>query len=180
MRCLARTRHSARGVTTLGEKMRRATLGFAPADLALVGCIHGAMVRQGNPINGHPTSPFTQVLGNQFGPEIVEMALECIEITELAGQVAQHGRPRGSTFKLVTGWVYRQPGGGSTDQHPPQVTTFNSPGHLQRQGVERVDGKRVHVSALPGKMRIGRHGDSPVVLRELDSSSRYRRVPYFL
>jgi hypothetical protein len=37
------------------------------------------------------------------------MALACIEITQLAGQVAQHGRPRWSTFKLVTGLVYRQP-----------------------------------------------------------------------
>src|SRR5262249_888262 len=142
--------------------------------------IHGAMVRQGNQINGHPTSPFTQVFGHQFGQEIVEMALECIEVTELAGQVAKHARPRGSTCKLVTGLGYRQPGGGSKDQNPQQVTTVNSPGHLQRQGVERVDGKRIHVSALQGKMRIGRHGDSPVVLRELDYSSRYRRVPYFL
>src|SRR5215475_890192 len=108
------------------------------------------------------------------------MALECIELTELAGQGAQHGRPRGGTLKLLTSLVYRQPGGGSKDQPPQQVTTFNSPGHLQRQGVEQVDGQRVHVSALQGKMRICRHGDSPVVLRELDSSSRYRRVPYFL
>ena len=52
------------------------------------------------------------------------MALEYIEITELAGQGAQHGRPRWGTLKLGTGLVDRQPGGGSKDQHPQQVTTF--------------------------------------------------------
>ena len=39
----------------------------------------------------------------------------------------------------------RQPGGGSKDQNPQQVTTFNSARHVQGQGVERVDGEGVHV-----------------------------------
>jgi hypothetical protein len=52
----------------IGEKMRRAPLGFATADLALVGFIHGAMVRQGHQINGYPTAPFTQAFGHQAEP----------------------------------------------------------------------------------------------------------------
>ena len=135
---------------------------------------------EGHPINGHPTAPFSQALGHQLGQESVAMALAGIESPERAGQVPQHGRPRWRTFKLVTGLVDRQPGGGSQDQHPQQVTPCNSPGHLQRHGGERVEGHRVHVRALQGNMRLGRPGDSPVVLRALAYSSRYRRVPDFL
>ena len=70
----------------------------------------------------------------------------------------------------------RQPGGGSKDQNPQQVTTFNSARHVQGQGVERVDGEGVHVLTLQGILRIRRHEGSPVGVRELDASSRYRRV----
>ena len=49
------------------------------------------------------------------------MAFEGIQDPELARQDAQHGRSRRSTFKLVTGLMDREPGGGSKDQDPQQV-----------------------------------------------------------
>jgi hypothetical protein len=108
------------------------------------------------------------------------MACEGIQVPELARQGAQHGRSRRSPFKLVTGLMDREPGGGSTDQDPQQVPAVNHTGHLQGQGVERVEGESVHVLARQGILRIARHRGSPIGLRELASSSRYRRVLCFL
>jgi hypothetical protein len=79
----AHTAHRQRLTTSLdhsigsgiGEKMRRAPLGFAAADLALMGFIHGAMVGQSNQINRHSASTFPQVLGNQPGQEVIDIPL---------------------------------------------------------------------------------------------------------
>ncbi len=76
------------------------------------------------------------------------MACEHIQVAELASQGAQHGRSRGGALQLLTGLMDREPGGGSKDRDPQQVPAFNRTGHLQGQGVERVDGEGVHVVAL--------------------------------
>ena len=81
----AHTAHRQRVTTPLdhgigsgiGEKMRRAPLGFAAADLALVGFIHGAMVWQSNQINRHPASTFPQTPGHQSGQEVIDTPLRC-------------------------------------------------------------------------------------------------------
>src|SRR4030095_15621311 len=77
-----------------------------------------------------------------------------------------------------TGLRDREPGGGK-DQNPQQIPTLNSAGHGQGQRVERVDGEGIHVLALQGILRIRRHRDSPMQLREMASPSRYRRVHCF-
>ena len=82
--------------------------------------------------------------------------------------------------EVKMGLMDRESGGGGKDQDPHQVTTFNGARHVQGQCVERVDGEGVHVLTLQGILRIRRHGDSPVGLRQLVSSSRYRRVLCFL
>jgi hypothetical protein len=51
---------------------------------------------------------------------------------------------------------------------------------VQGQGIQGIDGALVHILALQGILRIRRHRDSPIRWRGLVSSSRYRRVPYFL
>ena len=62
-----------------GEKMRRATLGCAAADLALVGFISSAMGGQRHHIRGHPASAFAHALGHQPGQEGIAVAFEGIE-----------------------------------------------------------------------------------------------------
>ena len=164
----------------LGEKVGRTTLGLAAADLVWMGLIYRPMVGQRDHIQGYSASTFPQARGHQLGQEVIEMACECIQVAELARQVAQHDRSRRSPCKLVTGLMDRAPGGGSKAQDPQQVPACNSPGHLQGQGVARVDGEGIHVLAFQGILRICRHRSSPIGLRELVFSSRYRRGLCFL
>ena len=107
------------------------------------------------------------------------MAFERIEVAELAGQCAQHGGSRRGAFKLLTGLMDREPGGGGKDQHPQQVTALNGTGHGQGQGVERVDGERVHVLALQGILRIRRHRDSPIAIEGIGFSLSLSESPLF-
>jgi hypothetical protein len=162
-----------------GEKMRRATLGFAAADFVVMCLLHGAMVRQRDQIDSDAAAALAQALRDQLGQEGIDLPFECIEVAELLGQCPQHRRGRRGTFQLLTGLMDREPGGGGKDQDPQQIPTVNSAGHGQGQRVERVDGEGVHVVALQGILRIRRHRDSPMRLRKMASPSHYRRVPCF-
>jgi hypothetical protein len=84
----------------IGEKVGGAPLGFAAADLVVMRLIHGAMVGERDQIHRHSAPKFPQALGNLLGQEVIEMAFERIKVAELAGQGAQHGRPRQGTFKV--------------------------------------------------------------------------------
>jgi hypothetical protein len=75
------------------------------------------------------------------------MALECIEITELAAQGVEHGRPRWGTLQLGTGLVYRQPGGGRKDQTRSRSRLSIAPG-IVRGKVSSVLMVNAYTSAL--------------------------------
>jgi hypothetical protein len=143
-------------------------------------CIHGAMVGQRDQIDGDAAPAFAQSLWDQPCQERIGVGFECIEVTELPGQRPEDCRPRRSAFKLLAGLMHRESGGGGKDQDPHQVPAFNDAGHRQGQRIECVDRERVYILTLQGILRVCRHGGSPIGLRELASSSHYRRVPYFL
>ena len=163
-----------------GATVGRATLGWAAAARVVMDLLARPM--GGGPrahSHGPLASTWPHALGHQLGQEGMAMACEGLPVPALARQGAQHGRARRRTCTLVTGLRDREPGGGSTDQAPPQVPAFTHPGPLQGQGGERVAGERVHVLARQGLRRIGRQRGAPMGLRALASSSRYRRVLCF-
>jgi hypothetical protein len=137
-----------------GAKVCGATFGLAAAALVVMGLLHRAMGGQRDHIHSPPASMFAHALGHQPRQERIEMACERLKVTALAGQVAQHSRARGGAFQLGTGLVHRQPGGGRTDQPPPQVPALHAARHRQGQGVERVEGQGGHVVALQGRLRL--------------------------
>jgi hypothetical protein len=154
------------------------TLRFAATDSILMGLGHRSVVGQGDQIDGDAAPAFAQAVGDQPCQESIDLAFEHLEIAELISQCAQHCGARRGAFKLVAGLMDREVRGCGTDQHPPQVATLDGAGHVQGQGSQGIDGELVPILALPGILRIRRYRDSPMRLRGLVSSSRYRRVPY--
>ena len=163
-----------------GEKVRRAPLGLAAADFVLRGRSHGAVGGQREPSDGDAASALAHALGDQPRQESIDMPCERIEGAEGLGPCAPHYGGRRGAFTLWAGLLDRERGGRGQDPDPQPVPTWHGAGHGQGQRVERVEGEGVHVLALQGILRIGRHRDSPMRLRAMDAPSRYRKAPFFL
>jgi hypothetical protein len=142
----------------IGEKMRRATFGFAAADFVLRGLSHGSMVGQYDPIHGDVAPACAQPLRHQACQAVIAMAFERIQVAALTGQCAQHRGSRWGTLKLMTGLMDRELRGRGKDQDLQQVATLKDTGHVQGQRVQYVDSEVVYVLALQGIQRICRHG----------------------
>ena len=164
----------------IGEKMGCPTLRFATTDFIVMGLGHRSVVGQCDQLDGNTSPAFAQAVGKQSCQEVIAMACERLDVAEVIGQGAQDRGARGGACKLVAGWMDREVRGRGKHQHPHQVATLDGTWPVQGQGIKGVDGDRVHVLTLQGKMRRRRPRDSPMRLRGLASSSRYRRVPCFL